>query len=1004
MDIGTAVAYLKLDLTAFNAGIETASGVMDQFVDAAQGKVESLGSIFTNVGVAAENLGNSLTQSLTVPLVNFGESAIDAYRSYESAFTGVKKTLGVTDNAMEAFGGDMDRIYASIDEAIQGLASSTASSAEDIAAVMEAAGQLGVQFDENGKGLVDFTEVMVKLGDTTNLSADEAATALAKFMNVTGTAMEDVDKLGSVIVDLGNNFATDEASIVRMATRLASAGAVAGLTERDILALSTAMSSVGINAEAGGSSMAQTLAQIEKIVQKAIGGDEGAIAMLERLGEVSGLGAELFAEAWRLDPMQALTEFLLGMGRLEEQGESAVLVLDELGMSGIRQSNMLKALGLAGDVLSDAIKTSNAAWVNNNALSKEAELRYGTLDSQMSQLNEEWKAMQRDIAELLLPILQDLVGMLRDLIDWWNGLSDETKEAIVQIGEIAVVVGPALMIFGKLFSGIGLIIGAFEKIVSIGPATAQFLGLVGGGIVDVGEKASSFGGLIKGAVAAVGGFLSKVIEVVGGVMKAVGPVAMIIGGAITAVLSFIDIVKNGASVLNEIMLGVGLALAAVGAVIMGAPALVAGVVAGVVFVVANAVAWIIRHWDEIVAAVKAGWEKIKEVFNKFIEGIQDLAAKFGEWISDMFSRFWNFITDIAKNVAKWIADVTKSVIDFFSDILKKFAKWVADVTKKVIDFFADILKKAAKWIADVTKKVIDFFVDILKKVAEWIADVTKKVIDFFVKIAQDFAKWVADITKNVIDFFADLISKAVSFFGDIISKVFEFFGDIISKLVGFISDVFGKIGEFFNTIFSFIGDALSWIWERVIGFFGDLIRGFLAFVSETFQNLWNFAENVFNWLGEGLSGIWNSIVDWFSGLFDFFGDLPKKFFEIGKSIFSGLWDGLKFIWDKLTGWISDGVQWLANKIDKILPGFSSGNMFKNLFGSHAAGLDYVPFDGYMAQLHEGERVLTKQEAREYNRGEAAGSKGDTFNFYNTKPDPYEYARQMKRAKRELEFG
>lgn len=74
-------------------------------------------------------------------------------------------------------------------------------------------------------------------------------------------------------------------------------------------------------------------------------------------------------------------------------------------------------------------------------------------------------------------------------------------------------------------------------------------------------------------------------------------------------------------------------------------------------------------------------------------------------------------------------------------------------------------------------------------------------------------------------------------------------------------------------------------------------------------------------------------------------------------------------------------------------------------GHHANGLDYVPYNGYIAELHKGERVLTKQENVRYNKGEGnASGKGDTFIFYNTQPNPYEYARQQKKAKRELLFG
>lgn len=74
-------------------------------------------------------------------------------------------------------------------------------------------------------------------------------------------------------------------------------------------------------------------------------------------------------------------------------------------------------------------------------------------------------------------------------------------------------------------------------------------------------------------------------------------------------------------------------------------------------------------------------------------------------------------------------------------------------------------------------------------------------------------------------------------------------------------------------------------------------------------------------------------------------------------------------------------------------------------GHHANGLDYVPYNGYVAELHKGERVLTKQENVRYNKGEGnARGNGDTFIFYNTQPDPYEYSRQQKKAKRELLFG
>ena len=84
---------------------------------------------------------------------------------------------------------------------------------------------------------------------------------------------------------------------------------------------------------------------------------------------------------------------------------------------------------------------------------------------------------------------------------------------------------------------------------------------------------------------------------------------------------------------------------------------------------------------------------------------------------------------------------------------------------------------------------------------------------------------------------------------------------------------------------------------------------------------------------------------------------------------------------------------------------SVGSAIGGLFdGSHAGGLDYVPFDGYVAQLHKGERVLTKEENEAYSSSGKSSVGGDTFIFYDTKPTPYEYARQMKKVKRELLSG
>ena len=390
--------------------------------------------------------GAQLTTAITVPVLAAGAASVKAATDWETAFTGVKKTVDATEAEYDKLG-----------KGIQQMATETSSSMEEIAGVAEVAGQLGISKDN----LLDFTRTMVQLGDTTNLSAEEAATSLARFLNITRESTGNIDKIGAAIVDLGNNFATDEASIVAMSTRLAAAGTLAGMSSTDILALSTAMSSVGIEAEAGGTAMTQTLTAVEAAVADF---STGSTEDLEAIAEVANTSAADFAQKWKSEPIKAVQEFITGLGRLDEKGESATLVLDELGMSGVRQSNMLKSLGLASDVLANAIDTSSAAYKANTALTDEASKRYSTFASQANQLKEQFKMISISIGQMLMPYMQQAVAWVQNLVDKFNSLDEGTKESIVKFALMAAAAGPLITGFGKMITMGSKLLGVFANV------------------------------------------------------------------------------------------------------------------------------------------------------------------------------------------------------------------------------------------------------------------------------------------------------------------------------------------------------------------------------------------------------------------------------------------------------------------------------------------------------------------------------------------------------------
>ncbi|MDU1217146.1 MAG: phage tail tape measure protein, partial [Streptococcus sp.] len=252
--------------------------------------------------------------------------------------------------------------------------------------------------------ILTFSRTMIDMGESTNLSAEEAATAIAKIANILGLTSDEYGRFGASVVDLGNNFATTERDIVEMTNRFAAGGKLAGLTAPDILGLATAMSSVGIEAEAGGTAMTQTLTAIGNAVSLT---GKGAADDLNLIAKTAGMTSEEFQQAWKEKPVVALQSFIKGLKNAQEKGVNMNAILAQLGMTGIRQSNMLKSLALASDKMGDAVDRSNKAWKENTALTNEANKRYETTESQL-------KMFKNQVTDLAIEFGGPLLKALRD--------------------------------------------------------------------------------------------------------------------------------------------------------------------------------------------------------------------------------------------------------------------------------------------------------------------------------------------------------------------------------------------------------------------------------------------------------------------------------------------------------------------------------------------------------------------------------------------------------------
>lgn len=413
-----------------------------QAIDAAAKKMDSIGKKMSAAG-------QEMSLMITAPIAAVGTAGTKAAIDYETAFAGVRKTVDATEAEFQAFSAE-----------IRQMSKDIPASATAIAEVAEAAGQLGIK----NESLMGFTRTMTDLGVATNMASSDAATALARLANITQMPQENFDRLGATIVALGNNLATTESEIVDMSLRLAGAGKQIGMTEDQILSFAGSLSSVGIEAEMGGSAFSRVM--IDMAMSAKMGGDD-----LKLFASVAGMSASQFKETFERDATSALISFVEGLGRMSKAGENTFLVLDKLGLSEIRvRDTLLRASG-AGDLFRNSIELGSKAWQENTALTDEANQRYETTASQLKMLGNRITDAAITLGEALVPALMAALEALEPLFAsieegaaWFASLDVESQKTILTLTAMVAAAGPLLIIAGKLVTSFAALIPVIKGV------------------------------------------------------------------------------------------------------------------------------------------------------------------------------------------------------------------------------------------------------------------------------------------------------------------------------------------------------------------------------------------------------------------------------------------------------------------------------------------------------------------------------------------------------------
>ena len=371
-------------------------------------------------------------------------------------------------------------------------------------------------------------------------------------------------------------------------------------------------------------------------------------------------------------------------------------------------------------------------------------------------------------------------------------------------------------------------------------------------------------------------------------------------------------------------------------------------------------------------------------------------------ITDTLTDSYKEASDQYKATAGDIINANKAN-QAMQDSMAAFGEILEPVTNAVKMFAAEGLQQLSEKAAPLVKEAVNWITKNMPKISA--------TIDKVFKFCGSVIDAIIPIIKGLMNIIGDLVKKSQES-GSLINVVWEFIKNTIDnaiKLIMGIIDVFsGLLTGDWKKLWDGIKSIVSAIWDTIKSVVRLALDAVVSIIRGIATGIFNAAKFVFNKVLEGFQAIWDTVSKWVSDSFNWIVDTVKgigtSLFNAGKSILTNLWDGLKSVWSDIKQWVDDKVGWIGDAWDGITGAFGGGGKS----GSHRTGLREVPYDGYMAELHKGEMVLTAAEAKRYQNGNTSRDgvvNNVTVNNYSPKAlSEAESARYYRKTQRELALG
>jgi TP901 family phage tail tape measure protein len=416
-------------------------------------KLTNLGSTLSTMGKQMQTFGRRFSMYVGAPLAALGVKSYNLAADYENAMAQIQVATGGTEDEM-----------LTLEEQMLGMTERLPISFTELATLMTTLAQANVPMDQ----LAQVAEVMVGLDNVTDVGAAESAKGVIQFLTVLGEGYGNIENMASALAVLGTNSVSTGSDIFEMAQRMVATGSVAGMSAVDILSLATGFSSLGINAEAGGSAASKLM----KAMSLAAATGEGFYNVIKDdqvvsigFGEAMGLSMEQFKAAWAKSPADTMLSFFQSLQNAGETGQGAIIgLLDAMGITEIRMSNLVLAAAKNPALFGELLTMGQEAWDENAALAEKTAIAYDTTTNQGVINMNKIENAGADVGENVKDAVQPIIDTVTNLVSEFGKLDEDTQSRWVKVAGALVLLGPAALGIGKVVSSVGSLIGFIGKV------------------------------------------------------------------------------------------------------------------------------------------------------------------------------------------------------------------------------------------------------------------------------------------------------------------------------------------------------------------------------------------------------------------------------------------------------------------------------------------------------------------------------------------------------------